>query len=238
MKILSKSLLLVMISFISFSAGAQDSETRNLNSFDGVSVSSGISAELIKGNTNKIDISVEGIELEKVTTDIRKDVLKVGIEQSWWKSLGKRSKRKVEVVITYDGSLDLISASSGSSVWSDEAILSKELDLDASSGASLILELDVNDASLDMSSGSNVNLEGNAQKFEVDMSSGSNLNAEDLVSNYVDIDGSSGSVAKINVAETLVADVSSGASVRYKGDPKKTDLDKSSGGSVRKSGSM
>ena len=211
---------------------AQDSETRQVESFDGVKVSSGIEAELIQGRTNKVEISASGIDLDKITTEVKKGVLKVGIDQNWWNSWSSKRK-KVKAKITYSSELSSLAAGSGSSVWSDEVIQSNELDLDVSSGASMEVEIEVRDASIDISSGASLNVSGSAGSTEIDMSSGSSLNGYGLQTGSVDIDGSSGSSARIHVTDNLVADVSSGATVKYKGNPSNKNIDKSSGGSVR-----
>jgi len=226
-----------MLTFSAFVIG-QESETRNLEGFEGISVSAGIQAELVKGNTNKIEISAKGIELEKVTTEIKRDVLKIGIDEKWWKNIGgKKNKRDVEVVITYSSTLSSISSSSGSSTTADHTILSKYLELDVSSGAYMDLEIDVDETDIDLSSGSRMILAGNAGEVAVDMSSGANLDAYKLTGQNVSVDGSSGSNAKVTATSSLTADVSSGANVKYKGDPS-LNVDKSSGGSVQKSSSM
>ena len=213
---------------------AQDTETRNLGSFDGISVSAGVQADLVKGSSNKIEITATGIDLDKVKSEIKGDVLKVGIDESWWKMLGKKSKRTVEVVITYTSALETLAASSGSSLEADHSIASKNLEMDVSSGAHINLQLDVDDATLDLSSGSFVELSGNAKSFDVDMSSGSTLKAYELVSDKVHVEGSSGSNANVHAQNALSVDISSGASVKYKGNPESRDFDKSSGASVRK----
>ena len=95
------------------------------------------------------------------------------------------------------------------------------------------VEIEVRDASIDISSGASLNVSGSAGSTEIDMSSGSSLNGYGLQTGSVDIDGSSGSSARIHVTDNLVADVSSGATVKYKGNPSNKNIDKSSGGSVR-----
>ena len=234
MRTISIKFAVLLLSFLAGSITyAQDSETRNVGSFDGVKVSSGISAELVRGSTNQVDISAEGIDLDKVTTEIKNGVLKVGVETKWWNNWGGRKKSRVKAVITYTDDLSGIAAGSGSSLTSEQTIESDQLDLDVSSGASMDLDIEVDDASIDISSGATLRLSGNAQSTEIDLSSGSNINAYSFTTKRADIDGSSGSTAKIHVVDALVADVSSGASVKYKGNPSKRDIDKSSGGSVR-----
>lgn len=213
---------------------AQDTETRDLDNFDGISVSAGIEATLVQGNTNEIFISADGIDIEKVETEIRKDILKVGIDQNWWSNIGKRNRRKVKVTITYNNALNYISSSSGSSVEADHTIRANDLQVKTSSGADISLDIEANEVEIDVSSGSHMDLAGSAKNIDVDISSGASLDAYDLEGDNVKVDGSSGSTAKVHANDSINADVSSGASVKYKGNPSRKDVDKSSGGSVKK----
>ena len=213
---------------------AQETETRNLDSFDGISVASGIKAELVRGNTNKIEITADGIDLDKISTEVSGDKLKVKVNQkNNWFNWGSK-KRTVNVTITYNSTLEYISSSSGSSVEADHTILASNLDLNTSSGAYMNITVEANDVEIGVSSGANMNVSGNASSVDIDISSGASLDAGDLESGEVTVDGSSGSSAKVYATSSLNVDVSSGASVRYKGNPGTTDFDKSSGGSVRK----
>jgi len=235
MKTITTIMMIIGWTF-TLSLSAQETETRDLGSFDGISVSAGVDALLVKGNENKIEITASGIDLDRVKTSIKRNVLKVGVDhKKWWASLGKRNKRKVQVTITYDAALDYISSSSGSFVEADHTIASNSLHLKTSSGADMSLDIDANNLEVDVSSGAHMDLAGDARDVEIDLSSGSSLDAYDLEAENVEVDGSSGATAKVNVSNSLNADVSSGASVKYKGNPSQKDIDKSSGGSVRQS---
>ena len=223
---------MMVLSLMTVTLSAQEKDTRQVGDFDGVKVSSGIKAELVRGSTTKVEITASGIDIDKVTTEVKNGVLKVGIDNNWWNSL-RNKKRKVEATITYSGDLSQIAAGSGSRIECDHTIQSKSLDIDVSSGASMDVEIEVSDATIDISSGASLNLAGEASSTEIDISSGASLSGYDFATDMVDIDGSSGATARIHVVKELVADVSSGASVKYKGNPTKRDIDKGSGGSVR-----
>jgi hypothetical protein len=51
----------------------------------------------------------------------------------------------------------------------------------------------------------------------------------------VTVETSSAGSVKVNVADALVANASSGGSIRYRGNPSKSITNSSSGGSVKKS---
>ena len=228
------ALLLIIPAFLcmSFAYALIDSETRNLGDFDEVKVSSGIKLMLVPGNANKALIEVDEVELEDVITKIdgHKLVIKMANKKWSWKW---KSSRKVEVTLTYK-ELEAVSASSGSSVKSDHTLSNDELEFDASSGASIHLEISGKDVEADASSGANIKLSRTADSFDVGVSSGSSIKASDLEAVSVTARGSSGGSIRVWAKEDLKAKVSSGASVRYKGNPKDIDKDKSSGGSVSK----
>jgi hypothetical protein len=209
-----------------------DSETRNLSDFNKVSISSGINATLVKGSTNKVDIEADGIELEKIKTEVNGNKLKVSIDQKWW-SGGWGKKRKVSVVITYTEELNQISSSAGSRVGNEGTISSSKLQLSASSGSNTSLNISAESVSADVSSGASLSVSGSAGSIDVDASSGSSFKGYELESGDANVDASSGASIQVNVSGDLDADVSSGASIKYKGSPKSKNIDKSSGGSVK-----
>lgn len=235
MKSLRKTIALAGLALCITSATfAQDTETRNVSdNFDAISVSSGIDATLVKGNTNEVEITASGVDLDKVTVDVKRGKLQIGLKQKWWSSWGK--KKNIDVVITYTSELEGIFASSGASIESHQTINANDLKIGTSSGAYIDLDIDANDVDIDLSSGSTMDLSGVAGHANIDLSSGASLDAYNLKGDKVEIDGSSGASASIHVTETLEADVSSGANVKYAGNPSNTSIDKSSGGSVRKS---
>lgn len=223
--------LLSILASVIWSYG--DTETRTLKAFSEISVSAGIQATLEKGNSNKIEIDAEGIDLDKVITKVDGNKLTVKIESSWWKIGWTNNKRKVKVHVTYTEDLEDISASSGASVSSEDVIASTRLSLEASSGSRIEIEVENDNLSVDVSSGAGINLSGSAAKVKVDVSSGSSFDSYDLVANDASLDASSGASIKITVNGQLKASASSGASIKYNGSPTMTDIEKSSGGSVR-----
>lgn len=220
--------LLILTLFV---AQAADRETRDLDAFSGISVSSGIDAKLIEGTTNEISIQVDGIELERVKTYIKNDVLVVSVKhkRSWFSAW---KKKDIDVVITYTENLESLKATSGSNLYADHVIRGDELEIDISSGAHIDVEVDVREVEVDLSSGSVADITGDTDVAYIDSSSGATFRGFGLVAEKAHTDGSSGSAIEVSVLHDLRADVSSGASVRYKGSPTNKSIDKSSGGSV------
>jgi hypothetical protein len=78
-------------------------------------------------------------------------------------------------------------------------------------------------------------LKGSAKYVEMDASSAGEINGYDLEAEEARVEASSAGDIKISVTQKIEAYASSGASIRYRGNPMKTNTNASSGGSVKKS---
>lgn len=227
-----KTLSLIVFSFtLAISSYALDSETRKLSDFSELSVATGINLELVKGNKNEAEIEAENIDLDEILTKVEGDRLVVKVKGKWgWNGLNWRKKR-INVILTYKD-IEEVRVSSGAHVSSDDVLVGNDLDFNASSGASIRLEIEGNDVAADASSGANINLSGECDELDVDVSSGAGVKASRLEANYVRAGASSGATAKVWAKEKLKANASSGGSIRYDGEPEVSKR-KSSGGSIR-----
>lgn len=86
----------------------------------------------------------------------------------------------------------------------------------------------------DFNSAANCWMEGAAEYCKINVDSAANFNGYDFICRKADIDANSAGSVKITAVEELVAKVSSGASVKYKGEPHLTSRDVSSAGSLKK----
>jgi hypothetical protein len=213
--------------FLIFSVFAQNRETRNLSSFNELSVSEAIKVELVKGSSEKAEVEVSGTDAKNVLTEVTGDRLKVHMANGNWRNVN------AFVRITYRN-LEEISVSSAASVTTESAITSDQMDMDVSSAGKADLVFDVGHMEVDVSSAGNLNAEGKADDIEVGISSAGSMDAYDLECKSADLTASSAGSIKITVTEQIEARASSGGSIRYKGNPDKERVSSSSGGSVKR----
>lgn len=228
-----KNLLVIVGIILSVSAGfAQpNSETRQVGSFDGIKSAEAIDVYLKKGDKEAVKVEVSGDGLADVITEISGTYLKIHMKDGNY----FRSKPKnVKVYVTYV-SLEKISASSASNVFSEGIIKSSSIDIRTSSAASVEVSVEAESLTVDASSAGNVVLEGKAKKTSIEASSAGDIDAYGLESESVNASTSSAGSIKLAVTKELDARASSGGSIRYRGNPSKTNTDSSSGGSVKKS---
>ncbi len=223
-KILVGALMLV-----SWFSWGQQSEVRSISSFRSVKVSQAIDVYLKKGDKESARVEATGVDLHDVATDIEGSSLRIRMRDSKW-----RTKVNVKVYVTYVN-LEKITVSSAASVFSEEPIKSTRLDISASSAGSVEITTEAGDISVDTSSAGEVVLEGKASHLQIEASSAGSVDAYSLESESVVAEVSSAGSVKISVSRELEANASSAGSIRYRGNPTRTNTHSSSGGSVKKS---
>jgi hypothetical protein len=212
--------------FLVLTVFAQSRETRNLSSFNELSVSEAVKVELVKGNSEKAEVEVSGTDAENVLTEVSGDRLKIHMANGNWRNVN------AFVRLTYRN-LEEIDVSSAGSVITESPITSDRLEMDVSSAGKANLVFNVGQMEVDISSAGNLSAEGEVEEIEVDVSSAGSMDAYDLECKSADLATSSAGSIKITVTEQLDATASSGGSIRYKGNPDKERVSSSSGGSIR-----
>ncbi len=108
-----------------------------------------------------------------------------------------------------------------------------ELDVDVSSAAKCYLSVVCSSITADVTGAAQCSMSGAAHSLEVDSESAANFDGFALECNDVRAETSSAASIEITVIESLEARATSGGSIRYKGSPTHVKEDESSGGSIR-----
>lgn len=82
------------------------------------------------------------------------------------------------------------------------------------------------------SAGAEVDISGEADALTVAASAGADLSLDELRVKSATVSASAGAEVEVYVTESLVANVSAGAEVSYKGNPQSVEVSKSAGGTV------
>jgi hypothetical protein len=210
-------------------AWCQQSETRNIGSFSGVKVTEGIDVYLKKGDKESVRVEVTGTDLSNIITEISGSYLRVHMRDGRY-----RGKINAKVYVTYV-KVDKLSASSAGSIFSEGTIEADDMDISASSAGSIEITVSSNSVKSSASSAGEIELQGKTRSLDIDASSAGQIDAYDLEAQRVSAQASSAGSLKITVTDELRAHASSGGSIRYHGNPNKSNTNSSSGGSVKKS---
>lgn len=219
---------LVVVVFSFLPAAAQQTEIRKVSGFSGVKTAEGIDVYLKHGTQEEVKVEVTGTDPSNVMTEVSGSYLKIHMKDGRYRSVDAK------VYVTYV-KLDKLSASSAGSIFSEGPIQAQAMDINAASAGSIEVTLDAKEVSVSSSSAADVELKGMAEKINIDAASAGKVDAFDLDAREVHADAASAGSIKVQVRETLNADASSGGSIRFRGNPDRTNINSTSGGSVRKS---
>ena len=204
---------------------AQESEMRNVGKFTEVHVSEAIDVFMEKGVKEQVRVEVDGVDLDRVRTEVFDGRLKIEIS-------GNNRGGRVKVYITYV-EINELRASTAASIFS-KLITSDKLALSASTAGSIDVTVQVKELDVLVSSSGEIELKGQADIIYVSASSAGEVDAFDMEINKVQAQSSSAGSIKVNVINEIEAKASSGGSIKYKGNPIKSNTNSTSGGSVRK----
>lgn len=200
-------------------------EERKVAHFDAIKASSGINVYLFQGDEEKVVVETDENLQECLIVKVEGSTLKCYIDCSIRKST------KLNVYVNFDD-IRKIKATSGSDIYGETIIKSDNLELDASSGADIKVEVKTGLLNCDVSSGADIKVQGTTDKFVGEASSGADIKARDLTAQKAKARASSAGDISITVTDEVDADASSGGDVNYYGNPEKVYVEESSGGDV------
>ncbi len=195
--------------------------------FTEVRGSAGLDVYLTQGGENKIVVEADENLHQYIETTIENGKLHVTTSEDIGRSTAKK------VYVTYK-ELNNIEASSGADVVVNSVVKSQNLSLKSSSGADLEVEVFTQELTVKSSSGADLEVSGKASSLNADASSGSEIDAKELLVINCIAEASSGAEVTVNVQEKLETQVSSGGEINYYGDPVSVNSNESHSGSVRK----
>ena len=208
--------LLLIFTCLVFRASGQHTKVVKVQNFNQISVASGIDLYIRQGNTETVNVKSSAELLKDVI--IKKEgnnlIIKYKDNVSW-ERLFKGGK--ITAYVTYK-TLNSLFASGGSDVFTQNTIKTPRIDIHASGGSDLKLDLMTQNLQLHASGGSDVNLRGKAINMEVNSSGGSDLDALDFIVENAKVNSSGGADVSIHVNKALEANASGGSDVQFKGD--------------------
>jgi len=192
-------------------------ETHELPPFDEVVVTGDIEAVLQAGRKPTARVEVEGIELDKVVTEVEGMKLHIKLKP------GIYPDAEVKVYIVFD-ELREVRANAGARAVVEDVIKGDKLEVYAGSGGRVELAVEVNVLEQRVMEGSKITVEGYARNQASRVYSGGILDAEQLRSEYAFVRVNTGGMATVHVREELEASVGTGGKLTYYGAPPKESV--------------
>ncbi len=249
---LFKKSFLFLIILLSGNLFAQSKQERKVEAFTKIDVSSAITVYLSQGNINSVTIETDAGKIDKIITNVSAGKLIIKREEghenrNYWHDI------KVIAYVTVINLEDL-KISGASSVKAETPIKTESISLNMSGASHLKMELTASShletnlsgaciadirikaKSIDskLSGASTINFNGNAENQKIETSGASNYKAFELLSKKAEVKASGASNIEIDVNEEVTGRASGASSLKYKGNPTKSDTDSSGGSSIRK----
>lgn len=203
----------LLISFLTLSAQADAEREFNVDEFDSVKVSQGITLNLVMGNSPSVNaMAANDRDLDRLEIEVEDGVLEIR-RGSWVAGFFSMGQSHGSVTVN---------------------VVASELEaLVSSSGANADLTgIACDDLTLDASSGSRIEASGRCDTVVIDASSGAVVDSRDLMTAEAMVDSSSGASIKVFAGESFRGDASSGSSVRVYGSPEMAESTTSSGARI------
>lgn len=190
-------------------------------------VSNSIDVVLTQGNNCNLEVTADSNLLEHIVTEQDGNSLYIKIKDN--SNLQNIDELKVKVTLP---NITYISTSGASSLKTTNTIISKEIELKASSSSDLVISLESENLTSDASSAAEIKIKGKAINVKYEASSSATINAEKLFANYIDAKASSAGNIRCSPIINLDAKASSGGTVHFENKPKTVNKNESSGGKV------
>ncbi|MGQ8337311.1 head GIN domain-containing protein [Sunxiuqinia sp. A32] len=207
--------------------GDVERQKRNLDNFSRIKTSNGLEVYLIPDTKTFAVIEADENLHNIIETEISGDVLKIYTHERI------RWAKKKKVFVHYE-QLEQLHSTTGSLVYTDGVLKSRDIELSANTGSQQSIELSCKYIDAKTSSGSHITLAGKAENAKLKASSGAHLKGSELLTKNCDADVSSGAHIYIKVDEDFNGEASSGGQIYYSGTPKNVKINTSSGGEIRK----
>ncbi len=219
------SLLLALTCSMVF---AQEPITKNVGDFNTLKVYNGLTVEIQKSDTSKIEIS--GSQADEVTVKNSDGILKIRL-----KFPENFTAEDVRIILYYDTSIAVLDANEGALIVSDKKIKQQHLEVKVQEGAKIFAQVDTKHLVVKAVSGGIVKLSGSTKNQTIEATTGGIYKAYELASNQTIVIAASGANVEVNASEILDAKVRFGGTIHYRGTPEVLKTKKIIGGTIKAS---
>lgn len=201
-------------------------KNRKINSdFSRIKVSAGLELHLTQGNNTKIVVEADENLHDIIITEVVNGTLKVYPDKSIWRA------KATKIYVTFK-SIESLTATSGSDMYSENEIIADDLTVSATSGADINIRVKAKNVQTKATSGADLKIGGTTENHTTKATSGASIKAYGLRSKNVTAAATSGADIHVYASEKINARATSSADIDFSGHPKKVSKASTSGGSV------
>jgi Putative auto-transporter adhesin, head GIN domain/Outer membrane protein beta-barrel domain len=218
--------LIVFVFLVPFAFQSEGQETRNLPEFSSISIGNSCTFNISQSDANSITINADQNTGSKIKTEVIEGILNITSSDNI------KNENLVIINITLQ-TLNKLSVSGSAEVKTTNQFNCNKISIESGSAGNLYLDLKANEIQCKMNGIGDVTLTGTAQKLNANVSGAGDLRASNFEVDTAKINVSGIGSARINVKNSLDADVSGLGSIIYKGKPTNRNITISGTGSIR-----
>ena len=199
----------------------------NLDEFTTLDASGIFKIFLLEGDNPHIRIETDENIHEYINFEVRRNTLNLSMKSN---QIYRPTRLHVYLTVSTIEKLDL---SGATSLEADHTLVSPNLTISISGAGDLDLDVETRDLRTTVSGAGNISLSGNTDTHEVKLSGAASMKCADLKTRSTIISLSGAGSADVYASEVLDASISGVGSIKYAGEPEKTNISKSGLGSIK-----
>jgi hypothetical protein len=215
-------LVLILTATIGF---AQEKITTKLGDFHTLKVFNGLTVELQKGETSKVEIT--GSQSKDVSIKNADGVLKIRLHFP-----DSFTAEDVKIILYYTKNITVLDSNEGAEIFSNEVINQQHLEVKTQEGAKIKLAINTKHLTVKSVSGGIIKLTGATENQTIEATTGGIYEAFELQSKQAIVTAASGANVEVKTSEILDAKVRFGGNIYYKGTPEVLKTKKVIGGKI------
>ncbi|MDZ7606789.1 MAG: head GIN domain-containing protein [Cyclobacteriaceae bacterium] len=192
--------------------GNMEEKQTDVESFSEVHIGGNFDVALIPSDKNSVLVSADENLMKYINVEVHNNSLNINTVHNL------KSSRGIKITINYT-SLTGIYSTGASRITHNNALQSKDLQIDLSGTGSIELGVDVETATVTMTGAGLVKLNGKASLLSAVISGAGGLVASDLIAQNCDISLSGLGGASVYVTDKLDANISGIGGIQYAGNP-------------------
>ena len=203
-------------------------QTRQVGDFTGIKAGDAFNIVISQSDVNGVKVDAPDNMQGQIKTEVKDGILCISVDEN------VKGDKDVKILISVKG-LSSLEISGSADVKTDKVLICDKLNIKSSGAGDVTLEVKANEIKTDISGAGDVHLKGSVAVLTADVSGAGDLKASNMEADKAKIKVSGAGDAKVNVKQTLDADVSGAGSIIYKGNPAERNVVISGAGSVRES---
>jgi Putative auto-transporter adhesin, head GIN domain len=207
--------------------GPIKTETRDLSSFNSLSIECSGNVEIIASETFRVELSAQENLLSFMESEVKGNTLKLDFKDNLW------SSEPINIKV-YVPNLEEISLGGSANIVAKLPLSGEKLDLSVGGSGNIeVGSADFKKVVCAVGGSGNINVSGKTESIEASISGSGGVDSQNLVAQTGEASISGSGTVTCNISQKLEASISGSGEVQYKGSPE-VETSVSGSGSVSK----